>query len=721
MGELMEHTHVAMETRQPPPTAGGPTEMNMMSSEYHIPSEAELVLLSLDYLRDLRRAYAHKEDLLRAEGLDADWLTLAIFALNRSFSRKNGPKSLHLVNDAWKSETQPISCSIDRLPSIEKMTDEVVYNANPLVGPNSNANPNVNSNASVTGNRPDPQEYGTHATSTLNDPKDEDLDAFAWYEYDDSHPSNQYRYYPLNGLGGSNRGPLLLGEIAAAGLSHLQARTRREADLEIISSPLFEQFLQAVTSKGFFKDPENETPLSDPLRNQERIKRKEAVYQARFDKVVAKFRTKLAAKADPTSDNDTLSMADLQYTRRLRNCLAVREDRYHEPVPKPTTTTSRLPPGIPDPNDVHEAERLKNVGNAQMQRKDYAAAAAAYTEALKLSSSGPNSHVYYSNRAAALLSMKQFTDAISDSERSLALRPDYGKAHARLGLAHFLLGNYKQAVDAYTVALQYEPDNKSSRSYLEKATKRLAKQEDQTIMPGASFNVIGEWEKSQPPPSTVSHQASFMAQTPTAVAEDEQEAEKAKVQGNQLMAQRKYKEALEVYTKAIELSPNGSQTHVYYSNRAAALCYLERYEEAERDSLISLELKPDYGKAHARLGLSRFFMNDFQGAIEAYTAALQYDPNNAASKSYLAKAKLKWEQQRHVTNPVVNTDPTLGTEKDVRRLINDVELKSVGKRGVAPSPQSGPQPMEDSEMVRIARRTMNDPTMISAVKTAVNR
>ncbi len=714
MGGTFEYTHVTMESRQPPPTAGGPPVMKIADTAYHIPSEAELVLLSLDYLRDLRRAYANKEDLLRGEGLDADWLTLAIFALNRSFapSEKNKNESismsLYLDNDAWKSDIQPISCSIDRLPSIDKMTEEVVYKGNPFIS----ANPSLDAN----GYRAEPQD-----SMHNNDPKDEDLEAFAWYEYDDAHASNQHRYYHLNGLGGANRGPLLLGEIAAAGLNQLQARSRQDADKEIVASPLFEQFLQAVTYKGFFKDKENEMPLSDPLQDQERIKRKEATYQARFDKVVAKFRTKLAFKADPSSgDSVTPNLSDLQYTRRLQNCMVVRQDRHHEQMVKSFSTVTRLQPGSSDPQDSQEAERLKNVGNAHMQRKDYPAATAAYSQALKLSPSGPNSHVYYSNRAAALLSMKQFKEAISDSERSLALKPDYGKAHARLGLAHFLLGDYKKAMEAYTVALKYEPENKSSRSYLEKAAKRLAKQEDQAIMPGASFSVVNEWEKSQPP-STKNRPPNSMTPMPTAMPEDNREAEKAKVQGNQLMAQRQYKEALEVYTKAIELSPNGSQTHVYYSNRAAALCYLERYGEAEKDSLKSLELKADYGKAHARLGLSRFFMNDFSGAIQAYNAALKYDPNNAASKSYLAKAKLKWEQQGHGSSQGKHQDSSTYMDKDVRRMVNDPDLKSVAKKVLATSPRSGAKLLDDPEIATIARRAMNDPTMMAAVNAAVNR
>jgi len=653
----------------------------MDTSTYRIPSESELCLLTLDYLRDLRRVYAHKEDLLQAEGLDADWLSLAIFALNRAFA-----PALYLDNDAWKPDSEPIQFSINNLPSIEDITNEVVYSSNPHVTTNNSA------------------EQLEKIPAPPIDPSDEDLEAFAWYEYDDAHPSNQSRFYLLRGLGGAFRGPVTLGEVAAAGLSKLQARSRRETEEEISKSQLFQQFLLTVQNKGFFRDPENDTPFADPRQDYERLKRKEAVYQERLQKVVAKFRSKLAVQTDESGDGDP-SLSDMQYTRRLRNCLKVRKDRTDDVLAKTSTSATRLAPGSASSEDVEEAERLKNLGNAQMQRKDYQAASQAYTQAIRLSSNGPNSHVYFSNRAAALLSMKQFKEAIIDSERSLSLKPDYGKAHARLGLAYFLLGDYRQAMDAYQVALKYEPDNKSSKSYLEKARKRLVKQEDHQSI-GASFSAISDFDKVNLEKTVAPVIAS---------PDDQKEAEKLKVLGNQLMAQRDYAQALIAYDKAIQYCPEGPQSHVYYSNRAAALCYLERYEEAEEDSLKSLNLKPDYGKAHARLGLSRFFLEDYPGAIQAYTAALQYDPNNAASKSYLAKAKVKWDKQDK------ETKQTHEVNDDARRLMNDPDMRKIAQKAMAVSPRSGGQQlMDDPEMINLARKAVHDPTMMAAVKAVIH-
>jgi tetratricopeptide (TPR) repeat protein len=340
-----------------------------------------------------------------------------------------------------------------------------------------------------------------------------------------------------------------------------------------------------------------------------------------------------------------------------------------------------------NPADVAHAETLKNQGNAYMQQREFEKAADCYTRALQLSPVGPHSHVYYSNRAAALVSMKQFDAAIADSQRSLALRPDYGKAHARLGLAHFLLGNYHSAVEAYTESLRYQPDNRSSRNYLEKATRRLAEQQleeaRQSAMStsavsasatiGSSNHLSSAPKKPKDATGTSLHPArkgaTALHPEPHRVDPDpvvpsvgnnsrgsepaiheqlqqQQQAEKYKSRGNQFMVQRDYDNAYRAYTRAIELSPSGPHSHVYYSNRAAALCYLERYQEAEQDSLSSLRLVPGYGKAHARLGLSRFFVGNYEGAVSSYRLALQHDPDNAASKSYLLKAQAKLEQQQ---------------------------------------------------------------------------
>ena len=110
------------------------------------------------------------------------------------------------------------------------------------------------------------------------------------------------------------------------------------------------------------------------------------------------------------------------------------------------------------------------------------------------------------------------------------------------------------------------------------------------------------------------------------IAQAQRESEKLKSIGNSNLSKTKYITAIDTYSQAIYLTPNGPTSHVYYSNCAAAYCYLERYAKAEMDSTKSLECKPNHGKAFARLGLSRFFLEDYSGAVQAYLRALKFRP-----------------------------------------------------------------------------------------------
>jgi len=689
-----------------------------------LPTESQMTLLCLDYLRDLRRAYKDPQDMLDAEGLHADWLTLAIYALSRSFSMQ-GPLqtsskgkvnynqvTMPVFNDSWMdshrvlTEASPAEQEemmnptgappkkFSDLPSLQEMTKQILLSENP-------------------NEQRDERDEKKNSFDRRGNSEDSFFDSYTWYQHDDAHPSNANRFYLLDGLAGSvnGRGPLLLGEVMAAGLCQLKAKARLVAEDEMVGTPLFDQFVHAVERKGFFEDPEHEKPKYHPQEEEERLVLQKAVYDERMGKVVCKFRSKLATKMEKEQDLGAMTqIVDYHHSRRMKRVvLAQNKKSIGGPLsaeapmspmaPMSPTGMGQLDPNIADAEAEAEAEKLKSKGNAHMQKKEYEAALECYTDALRICPTGPHSHVYFSNRAAAFLSMKMFEEAIVDSERALSLAPTYGKAHARLGLAHFLLGDYRRAMEAYTVALKYEPNNKSSKAYLEKAAKKLAAMSDLEVPnTGTSFSVVSEWEKSK-------------ASRDKFGSEDEA-AEKYKTLGNTQMANRNYRSAFESYTTAVELSPDGPQSHVYYSNRAAALCYLERYEDAIEDAQMAIRLNPKYGKAYARLGLSKYFLNDLVGSVNAYKIALKYDPNNASSKSYLAKAQRKLAEAHEEDHESINVS------EEARRLMADPDMMRMAKKMVRNGKGfTDVDLLEDPEMKKFARKAMTDPIMFEAIKS----
>ena len=81
--------------------------------------------------------------------------------------------------------------------------------------------------------------------------------------------------------------------------------------------------------------------------------------------------------------------------------------------------------------------------------------------------------------------------------------------------------------------------------------------------------------------------------------EDKANADKLKQKGNTLMSGKNYDEAIETYTKAIDLDPTNP---VYYSNRAAAHSSKGDHLSATGDAEKAIEVDPSYVKAYHRLG-----------------------------------------------------------------------------------------------------------------------
>lgn len=411
---------------------------------------------------------------------------------------------------------------------------------------------------------------------------------------------NTNRFYRLNGLAGrygNEEDPetvdekdyvdmhVSLAESVHVGMKTLGARTRVDAEQEVEKQPLFKEFLSAVKSRGYFHE-HNES------------------YQKKYSKVITKFRLKLRDKAmaDPNSSLLSHGPAISSAMRRIKIRSSFSKQDQHL---------------------MEQAEAAKNEGNVKMQSKDYQAAVVSYSFAVDIISqihnlSHPdvkvNKSVYLCNRSAAYLSLSQFGLASDDAKASLSHNNKYGKALFRLGLSYFFQENYEDALECFMDAKKLGEDNKATAQYIKKTVD---------IIKGPS-------EESSPPKSSP------------------KKSDILKIQGNNCMAQKMYDKAIDYYTRAIEVARDDDPNmYVYYSNRAAALCFMQDYQQASEDATIAIELKPDYGKAYARLGLSLFFLCRYAEAKDAYETALEYEPHNKASLSYLKKAKEKLQEEHY--------------------------------------------------------------------------
>lgn len=140
------------------------------------------------------------------------------------------------------------------------------------------------------------------------------------------------------------------------------------------------------------------------------------------------------------------------------------------------SATSDLDPNATSGAPTEESEKLKGLGNAAMQKKDYQTAVDNYTKALEIC---PLNAIYLSNRAAAYSGMSKHEFAKNDAELATATDPKYTKAWSRLGLARYALGDAKGAMEAYQQGIDAEGNGGSEamKKGFETAKRKVQEEE----------------------------------------------------------------------------------------------------------------------------------------------------------------------------------------------------------------------------------------------------
>ncbi|KAG2023612.1 cytoplasmic protein [Coprinopsis cinerea AmutBmut pab1-1] len=185
-----------------------------------------------------------------------------------------------------------------------------------------------------------------------------------------------------------------------------------------------------------------------------------------------------------------------------------------------------------------------------------------------------------------------------------------------------------------------------------------------TIKPAKLLNIFDVFlktrERTQAPSSAAqdSSAASSSSTGPKGPSEaDKAEAEKLKQKGNGLMSSKKYDEAIDEYTKAIDLDPTNP---VFYSNRAAAHASKGDHLSAIGDAEQAISIDPKFVKAYSRLGHAQFSIGDYSAAVDAFERGLKLDPTNAHLKSSLESAKGRLASEGGASRSPA-ASPTTGT------------------------------------------------------------
>ena len=114
------------------------------------------------------------------------------------------------------------------------------------------------------------------------------------------------------------------------------------------------------------------------------------------------------------------------------------------------------------------------------------------------------------------------------------------------------------------------------------------------------------------------------------------QAEKLKERGNDFLRQNKNLEAVELYTKSIELIPENA---VYYGNRSQARLNLQHFEGALKDATKAIELDELYTKAYYRKAIANRGLGNYQTALEEFHQLQNHHPKDENIKENIQECK----------------------------------------------------------------------------------
>lgn len=123
-------------------------------------------------------------------------------------------------------------------------------------------------------------------------------------------------------------------------------------------------------------------------------------------------------------------------------------------------------------------------------------------------------------------------------------------------------------------------------------------------------------------------------------------AEAIKEQGNSAFKAKQYTEAVELYTKAIDMSPAEPS---YLTNRAAAHMALKRFRPALVDCQQAATLQSDNpsSKTLIRLARCQLALGESESALKSLCTALSLEPSNTTALQLQGKVQ---ELERHLRN-----------------------------------------------------------------------
>nr|KAF6455692.1 DnaJ heat shock protein family (Hsp40) member C7 [Rousettus aegyptiacus] len=229
----------------------------------------------------------------------------------------------------------------------------------------------------------------------------------------------------------------------------------------------------------------------------------------------------------------------------------------------------------------------------------------------------PKNASYYGNRAATLMMLGRFREALGDAQQSVRLDDSFVRGHLREGKCHLSLGNAMAACRSFQRALELDHKNAQAQQEFKNA------------------NAVIEYEKIA---ETDFEKRDFRKNAKALKAKKED--------GNKAFKEGNYKLAYELYTEALGIDPNNIKTNAkLFCNRGTVNSKLRKLNDAIEDCTNAVKLDDTYIKAYLRRAQCYMDTEQYEEAVRDYEKVYQTEKTKE-HKQLLKNAQLELKKSK---------------------------------------------------------------------------
>ncbi|MFT7814691.1 dnaJ homolog subfamily C member 7 [Arapaima gigas] len=415
-----------------------------------------------------------------------------------------------------------------------------------------------------------------------------------------------------------------------------------------------------------------------------------------------------------------------------------------------------------------EAECFKEQGNAFYIKKDYSEAFNYYTKAIDAC---PKNASYYGNRAATLMMLSRYREALEDSQQAVRLDDCFMKGHLREGKCHLSLGNAMAASRCFQKVLQLEPSNGQAQQE-HKNAEAVLKYEKMAefdfekrdfrkvvycmdralefatachrfkILKAECLALLGRYPEAQSVASDILRVDStnadalyvrglclyyedcidkavqFFVQA-LRMAPDHKKAQLAcrnakalkakKEEGNHAFKEGSYECAYQLYSEALKIDPNNIKTNAkLYCNRATVGSKLKKIEQAIEDCTSAIKLDETYVKAYLRRAQCYMETEKYEEAVRDYEKVYQTEKTKE-HKHLLKNAQLELKKSKQKDYYKVLGVGKNATEDEIKKAYRKRALMHHPDRHSAATPEVQKEEEKKFKEVGEAFTVLSDP------------